>query len=55
MDSMDVVWEPVKMTDKTTGRSVWISIFEKEMYLSGFFTFEDFWNDPYRMKEQKKA
>ncbi len=37
------VWTPIKLTDKATGRSIWISIFERELYLSGFFTFEDFW------------
>ena len=38
------IWTPIKLTDKATGRSVHITIFERELYLSGFFTFEDFWN-----------
>ena len=37
------IWTPIKLTDKATGRSVHITIFERELYLSGFFTFEDFW------------
>ena len=37
------IWEPIKLTDRATGRSVHISILEREMYLSSFFTFEDFW------------
>ena len=37
------VWRPITLTDKATGRSVNISIFDREMYLSGFFTFEDLW------------
>ena len=31
------------MNDKATGRSVHITIFERELYLSGFFNFEDLW------------
>ncbi len=37
------LWTPIKLTDKATGRSVYITIFERELYLSGFFTFEDLW------------
>ena len=37
------VWRPILLTDKTTGRSVNISIFDHEMYLSDFFSFEDLW------------
>ena len=37
------IWTPIKLTDKATGRTVYITIFERELYLSGFFTFEDFW------------
>jgi len=36
-------WRPIVLTDKTTGRSVHITIFERELYKSGFFTFEDLW------------
>jgi len=36
-------WRPIILTDKTTGRSVHITIFERELYKSGFFTFEDLW------------
>ena len=42
-ESAPFIWEPIKLTDRATGRSVHISILEREMYLSGFFTFEDFW------------
>ena len=38
------IWTPITLTDKATGRTVSISIFEAELYKSGFFTFEDFWN-----------
>ena len=37
------IWTPIKLTEKATGRSVHITILERELYLSGFFTFEDFW------------
>ena len=36
-------WRPITLTDKATGRSVSITIFDRELYLSGFFTFEDLW------------
>jgi hypothetical protein len=36
-------WRPCILTDKATGRSVHITIFERELYLSGFFKFEDLW------------
>ena len=48
------IWTPIKLTDKATGRSVHITIFERELYLSGFFTFEDFWegeHPPYNKNE----
>ena len=50
------IWTPIKLTDKATGRSVHITIFERELYLSGFFTFEDFWaseNPPEATEETK--
>jgi len=34
-------WRPIKITCKTTGRSVYITILEREMYLSKMFTFDD--------------
>ena len=37
------IWTPITLTDRATGRKVNITIFERELYLSGFFTFEDFW------------
>jgi len=37
------VWRPITLTDKATGRSVNISIIDREFYLSGMFTFEDLW------------
>ena len=41
-------WRPICLTQKTTGRKVHITIFERELYLSGFFSFEDLWeiNNP---------
>ena len=33
-------WRPIKATCKETGRSVHITIFERELYKSGFFSFE---------------
>ena len=36
-------WRPIILTDKATGRRVHITIFERELYKSGFFTFEDLW------------
>jgi hypothetical protein len=41
-------WRPIILTDKATGRKVHITIFERELYKSGFFTFEDLWeiNNP---------
>ena len=42
-ESRSFLWTPIKLTDKATGRSVYITIFERELYLSGFFTFEDLW------------
>lgn len=42
-ESASFVWTPITLTDKATGRRVSISIFERELYLSGFFTFEDLW------------
>jgi len=34
-------WRPCILSEKSTGRSVHITIFERELYKSGFFTFED--------------
>jgi hypothetical protein len=34
-------WRPIKITCKTTGCSVYITILEREMYLSGMFSFDD--------------
>ena len=36
-------WRPCILTCRETGRSVHITIFERELYLSGFFTFDDLW------------
>jgi hypothetical protein len=36
-------WRPCIAHDRATGRSVHITIFERELYLSGFFCFEDLW------------
>lgn len=36
-------WRPITLTDKATGRSVNISILDREFYLSGMFSFEDLW------------
>ena len=43
-ENTQFIWTPIKLTDKATDRSVHITIVERELYLSGFFTFEDFWN-----------
>ena len=48
------IWTPIKLTDKATGRSVHITIFERELYLSGFFTFEDFWEGEYPTETQEE-
>jgi len=37
----NIPWRPITLTDKATGRSVSISILDREFYLSGLFTFED--------------
>jgi len=37
-------WRPIKISCGETGRSVHITIFERELYLSGFFTFDDLWD-----------
>ena len=37
-------WRPVILKDRASDRSVHITIFERELYKSGFFTFEDLWN-----------
>ena len=37
-------WRPIILKDRNSDRSVHITIFEREMYKSGFFTFEDLWN-----------
>jgi len=39
-----IPWRPITLTEKSTGRSVNISIMDREFYLSGFFSFEDLWN-----------
>ena len=36
-------WRPICLTEKATSRKVHITIFERELYLSGFFSFEDLW------------
>jgi len=36
-------WRPIKISCKETGKSVHITILERELYLSGFFNFEDLW------------
>jgi len=36
-------WRPVILKDRNSDRSVHITIFERELYKSGFFTFEDLW------------
>ena len=48
------IWTPIKLTEKTTGRSVHITIFERELYLSGFFTFEDFWAGEHPPESQEE-
>ena len=47
-------WKPIKLTDKVTGRIVYISIIEREMYLHGIWSFEDLWymNQPTDEHEQ---
>jgi hypothetical protein len=54
-ENASFIWTPIKLTDKATGRSVHITIFERELYLSGFFTFEDFWEGEYSSMEQGKS
>ena len=49
------IWTPIKLTDKATGRSVHITIFERELYLSGFFTFEDFWEGEHPLKSSEET
>jgi hypothetical protein len=34
-------WRPVILHDRNSDRSVHITIFERELYKSGFFSFED--------------
>ena len=36
-------WRPIILHDRNSDRSVHITIFERELYKSGFFTFEDLW------------
>ena len=48
------IWTPIKLTDKATGRSVHITIFERELYLSGVLTFEDFWNGEHLPESQEE-
>ena len=52
-ESLPFLWTPIKLTEKATGRSVHITIFERELYLSGFFTFEDFWEMNRPSEEQE--
>ena len=49
------IWTPIKLTDKATGRSVHITIFESELYSSGFFTFEDFWQMEHSSNNQDQV
>lgn len=37
------MWTPIIVTDKKTGRKVHCTIFEAELFKSGFFTFDDLW------------
>ena len=34
-------WRPVILHDRNSDKSVHITIFERELYLSGFFSFDD--------------
>ena len=36
-------WRSVILHDRNTDRSVHITIFERELYKSGFFSFDDLW------------
>jgi len=36
-------WRPVILQDRNSDRSVHITIFERELYKSGFFSFDDLW------------
>jgi hypothetical protein len=36
-------WRPVILHDRNSDRSVHITIFERELYKSGFFSFDDLW------------
>jgi hypothetical protein len=52
-------WRPILVTDKATGRSVHITIFDREMFLSGLFNFDDLYemyndeNDMYNNNDDK--
>ncbi|MCM0757379.1 hypothetical protein M7775_02195 [Sporomusa sphaeroides DSM 2875] len=37
------MFTPIIVTDKETGRKVHCTIFEAELFKSGFFTFNDLW------------
>ena len=37
-------WRPVTLHDRSSDRSVNITILDREMYKSGIFSFEDLWN-----------
>lgn len=37
------MWEPIILTDKATGRSIHITIMERELFLDGIFSFDDLW------------
>ena len=38
------MWTPIIITDRATGRKVHATIFDTELYKSGFWTFEDLWD-----------
>ena len=37
-----MVWRPIRVTH-SDGREVMVSIFDRELYYSGFWSFEDLW------------
>ena len=42
-NTLGSTWRPITLTCKQTGRSVNISILDREFYLSGILTFADLW------------
>ena len=48
-------WIPVILTEKATGRSIHITIFDRELYKSGLFTFEDLWEMYGELKHPEKS